>query len=120
MAEMIFSRKYAAGEVIFRVGEDGRDAYVIESGRVQVTLPGGDGDDGDEVVIAELGPGEIFGEMPSPPRPRPPSKSVCASSPSLPPAAFGQSLPRRLATAQRDSPRCRTAPDAVWCHSNFT
>ncbi|MCP5371085.1 MAG: EAL domain-containing protein [Hyphomicrobiales bacterium] len=67
MAEMIFTRKYAAGEVIFRAGEMGRDAYLIERGRVRVTLPrttthsGQAG--GDEVVIAELGPGEIFGEM---------------------------------------------------------
>ncbi|MDA1089593.1 MAG: EAL domain-containing protein [Proteobacteria bacterium] len=59
MPEFISSRTFAAGEEIFRIGERGRHAYFIESGSVEVSIP----QNGDTVVIAELGKGEIFGEM---------------------------------------------------------
>lgn len=59
MPETVFSRVYGAGEVIFRRGDKGDHAYFIERGRVEVTIPRGDG----EFVVASLGPGEIIGEM---------------------------------------------------------
>ncbi|MBT5300038.1 MAG: EAL domain-containing protein [Rhodospirillaceae bacterium] len=59
MAQMIFSKTYSAGQKIFAMGDEGRNAYFIERGRVQVSLPKDDG----ETIIAELGKGEIFGEM---------------------------------------------------------
>ena len=59
MPEMIFSKRFAAGEEIFRMGDCGRNAYVIERGNVKVSA----WRDGENVVIAELGKGEIFGEM---------------------------------------------------------
>ena len=59
MPEKIFSRRFAAGEEIFRMGDSGRNAYIIERGKVEVSLTRG----GENVVIAELGKGEIFGEM---------------------------------------------------------
>ena len=58
MAQMIFSKTYSAGQKIFAMGDEGRNAYFIERGRVQVSLPKDDG----ETIIAELGKGEIFGE----------------------------------------------------------
>ena len=59
MSEMVFSRRFAAGEEIFRSGDSARNAYIIESGRVEVS----DIVKGKRVSIAELGAGEIFGEM---------------------------------------------------------
>ena len=59
MPELIASKKFAAGEEIFRIGDRGRNAYFIESGSVEVTTLR----DGEPFVIAELGVGEIFGEM---------------------------------------------------------
>ena len=59
MPEMIFSKRFAAGEEIFRAGDHGRNAYIIERGKVEVSVTR----DGAVVVIAALGEGEIFGEM---------------------------------------------------------
>jgi len=56
---MIFSRKFGAGDEIFRIGDQGRDAYFIESGSVEISVLRS----GEESVIAKLGVGEIFGEM---------------------------------------------------------
>src|SRR5437763_10407759 len=53
-------REYAAGQSILHSGEPGDYLYVIESGLVSVALlsRGGEG-----VVLAQLGPGQVFGEM---------------------------------------------------------
>ncbi len=59
MAEMVSTRRFTAGEEIFRIGDSARNAYIIESGTVEVSMPG----DGEKIVIAELGQGEIIGEM---------------------------------------------------------
>ena len=56
MASSTFVRAYAPGEAIFRQGETGDEAFVVESGRVCIAS-----DSGEE--IAQLGTGEIFGEM---------------------------------------------------------
>ena len=37
MPEMIFARRFAAGEEIFRMGDRGRNAYIIERGNVEVS-----------------------------------------------------------------------------------
>lgn len=59
MARMVYSKRYAAGDVIIRMGDRARHAYIIEQGRVEVSAQAGSR----KVVIAELGKGEIFGEM---------------------------------------------------------
>ena len=59
MPETVFSRRFAAGEEIFRMGDRGRNAYIIERGHVEVSATRG----GKNVVIAKMGRGEIFGEM---------------------------------------------------------
>ncbi|MBT3658790.1 MAG: EAL domain-containing protein [Rhodospirillaceae bacterium] len=59
MAQMIFSQTYSPDQKIFAMGDEGRNAYFIERGRAQVSLPKDDG----ETIIAELRKGEIFGEM---------------------------------------------------------
>lgn len=59
MVQTVYSITVPAGDVIFRQGEEGRVAYIIERGKVEVSID----QDGRKTVIAELGDGEIFGEM---------------------------------------------------------
>ena len=53
-------RQFKAGQTILHRGEPGDCLYVIESGLVCVLLPQRGGAD---TVLAQLGPGQIFGEM---------------------------------------------------------
>ena len=50
---------FSPGEDIFREGDPAESAYVITSGQVAIIKEEGD----QEIVLAHLGPGEIFGEM---------------------------------------------------------
>lgn len=50
---------YHPGEHIFWKDDAGQALYAIVAGRVEIRLP----KEGEEVVLAELGHGEIFGEM---------------------------------------------------------
>lgn len=61
MANLIerFGRTIPKGTVLFREDEQGKEMYVLQSGRVQLSKT----IRGNEEVIAELGPGEFFGEM---------------------------------------------------------
>jgi CRP-like cAMP-binding protein len=52
-------RDFRAGDVLFREGDEGREMFVIQGGRVQVTKRVGDTDR----PIAVLGRGEFLGEM---------------------------------------------------------
>lgn len=52
-------RDYKAGELIFRQGETGDCAYLIESGRVQISV----NKSGEDFAVNILGEGQIFGEM---------------------------------------------------------
>ncbi len=60
MAELIYSKAFGAGEEIFRIGDRGHNAYFIEKGGVEVLIPG---ENGQEIRVATMGAGEIFGEM---------------------------------------------------------
>jgi NTE family protein len=53
-------RQFKAGQTILHRGEPGDCLYVIESGLVCVLLPQRGGAD---TILAQLGPGQIFGEM---------------------------------------------------------
>ncbi len=59
MSEDLHKEHFEAGEVIFRRGQRGRYAYMIESGSVEISTERG----GRKVVVAELGQGELFGEL---------------------------------------------------------
>ncbi len=59
MTEFQKKTSFATGEVIFRQGDPSTDIYHIHSGRVGISIPGGT----DSVILAELGPGALFGEM---------------------------------------------------------
>ena len=56
---MFSSKKYAAGEVLFRQGQPGISAHIIKSGQFEVYLENGN----KEQQLAVVGPGQIFGEM---------------------------------------------------------
>ncbi len=59
MPETVYSETYRKGDVIFRHGERGEHAYFIENGKVDVVIE----KDGADFVVAQLGRGEIIGEM---------------------------------------------------------
>ncbi len=54
-----FGKEFAPGTVLFREGEPGKDMYVVQSGRVNVSKKVGEV----EKILASLGPGEFLGEM---------------------------------------------------------
>jgi CRP/FNR family cyclic AMP-dependent transcriptional regulator len=54
-----FGRTYPKGTLLFREGEKGEEMYVIQGGRVQVSMRVR----GVEKILSVLQPGEFFGEM---------------------------------------------------------
>lgn len=58
--QAVFERRFfAKGDYIIHKGQDGNCAYLIQSGAVRVF----DTQDGQEINLARLGVGQIFGEM---------------------------------------------------------
>jgi len=55
----VFRRTFPSGTPIFDEGDLGQAAYIIEEGVVEIFSRR----EGTDTVLAELGPGEIFGEM---------------------------------------------------------
>jgi CRP-like cAMP-binding protein len=55
----VLGREYDDGEVVCRQGEVGDRMYVIQAGRAVVSREEG----GTDVVVGELRPGDVFGEM---------------------------------------------------------
>jgi len=60
VAGHLIRRSYSPAESVFRGGDIGDSLYIIEKGtvRISITSP-----EGHEVVLAELGRGQFFGEM---------------------------------------------------------
>ena len=56
---MVTTAQYKSGEIIIRENDQGETAYVIESGRVEVTKYL----QGKNIHLTYLYPGETFGEM---------------------------------------------------------
>ncbi len=54
-----FGKEFPAGTVLFREGEIGREMFVVQSGRVNISKTVGDV----EKILSSLGPGEFLGEM---------------------------------------------------------
>ena len=53
------SAVFQPGQMIFREGDTTQEAYRILKGRVEISIAG----DGKSVILAQLGEGDIFGEM---------------------------------------------------------
>ncbi|HEY3078922.1 MAG TPA: Crp/Fnr family transcriptional regulator [Chloroflexota bacterium] len=60
LAACLRRRRYARGQVLFTEHDPGTTLFVVESGRVNMTLTS---PEGKELVVNSLGPGESFGEM---------------------------------------------------------
>ncbi|MBI4299605.1 MAG: Crp/Fnr family transcriptional regulator [Chloroflexi bacterium] len=60
LASSLRRRSYAKGEVIFHQEDPGSACYIVETGRVKIVAASADGK---QVVLALLGPGDLFGEM---------------------------------------------------------
>jgi CRP-like cAMP-binding protein len=60
IAAKVRRRRYGDGEVIFHEGDPGRSLCVIETGRVKIVSVS---EQGQEALLAVMGPGEFFGEL---------------------------------------------------------
>jgi CRP-like cAMP-binding protein len=60
LAEKLQAAPYLAGDVLVRQGADARRLYLIVDGRADVFVESANGD---RAKVAELGPGDFFGEM---------------------------------------------------------
>lgn len=54
-----FGKTFPRGTVLFREGDPGRQMFVVQEGRVSISMRAGDV----EKILTTLGPGEFFGEM---------------------------------------------------------
>lgn len=86
-------REYPRRTVIFHEGDRSDLIYVVLSGRLEVFLADSEGR---EIVINEMGPGELFGEMSLDGNPR--SASVVTSQPSRLSVVSPQAIRGLLAT----------------------
>lgn len=53
-------RSYRRGEILIRQGDEAGSLYIIETGRVAIRLAN---PNGDSIILAVMGPGDVFGEM---------------------------------------------------------
>jgi CRP/FNR family transcriptional regulator len=60
LAQVAVPRTYGRGQVVFRQGDHGDTCYIVRSGSVRVTH---DHTDGRTITLAELRPGDMFGEL---------------------------------------------------------
>jgi CRP/FNR family cyclic AMP-dependent transcriptional regulator len=77
LLERAMIRSYAKNSVLVTEGDDGDSVYFVLKGRVKVFLSN---DQGREIVISQIGPGDYFGEMSLEPGHR--SASVMTTEPS--------------------------------------
>ena len=60
VAEVTVPRRFAAGEVVFREGDDSDTCYVVHAGHARAIR---EHPDGRQIVLATFGPGDFFGEL---------------------------------------------------------
>jgi CRP/FNR family transcriptional regulator, cyclic AMP receptor protein len=60
VARTMIRRRYRRNEVIFHEGDPGDSLHVVVEGRVKISR---ESPDGEEAIVATLGPGESFGEL---------------------------------------------------------
>src|SRR5208282_4279657 len=59
----IRNRHLMPGEILFRAGAPGETLFIVARGKVEVLVDAQSGESGAEHKLAELGPGQAFGEM---------------------------------------------------------
>ena len=60
LAEELRPRRYRRGESVFVTGDPGTSLCVVNAGRIKLALTS---NEGREVILDVLGPGEVFGEL---------------------------------------------------------
>jgi CRP/FNR family transcriptional regulator, cyclic AMP receptor protein len=60
LARLIHCKELARGEILFQQYAPGDAAYIVRTGRISIVL---DTEEGRELVINEMGPGDCFGEL---------------------------------------------------------
>jgi CRP/FNR family transcriptional regulator len=60
VAEVTVPRRFGAGEVVFREGDDSDTCYVVNTGHARAIR---EHPDGRQITLATFGPGDIFGEL---------------------------------------------------------
>jgi len=60
VAQVAVPRRFEAGEIVFKEGDEGSTCYVVRSGRARAVR---EHPDGRSITLAHFGPGDIFGEM---------------------------------------------------------
>jgi CRP/FNR family transcriptional regulator len=60
VAEVAVPRRFAAGEVVFREGDNSDTCYIVRSGHTRAVR---EHTDGRTITLATFGPGDIFGEL---------------------------------------------------------
>lgn len=60
LARQMAGRRYRRNEVIFHEGDPGESLHVVVVGRVKITR---ESMEGDEAIVATVGPGDTFGEL---------------------------------------------------------
>jgi len=60
VAEVCHPRRFGAGEVIFREGDESNTCYIVRSGHARAVREHADGR---QIALATFGPGDIFGEL---------------------------------------------------------
>lgn len=61
ISQAIVTRRYGAGEIIFREGDPGQVLYLVQSGQVRIFVNGLDGSETSVILFGR--PGDIFGEL---------------------------------------------------------
>jgi CRP-like cAMP-binding protein len=60
VAQVVVPRRFEAGEVVFKEGDEGSTCYIVRSGRARAVR---EHPDGRSITLAHFAPGDIFGEM---------------------------------------------------------
>jgi CRP-like cAMP-binding protein len=60
VADVSHPRRFGAGEIVFREGDESNTCYVVRSGHARALREHGDGR---QIALATFGPGDIFGEL---------------------------------------------------------
>jgi CRP-like cAMP-binding protein len=60
VAQVAVPRRFEAGEVVFREGDESNTCYIVRSGQARAIR---EHSDGRSITLANFGPGDIFGEL---------------------------------------------------------
>jgi CRP/FNR family transcriptional regulator len=60
VAQVAMARRFEAGSVVFKEGDDGSTCYIVRTGRARAIR---EHPDGRSITLAHFDPGDIFGEM---------------------------------------------------------